>query len=106
MILGGELVPISRLSSAFLSPPTPMHLQFAYYESSLVVEFLVEKFGLASLKDILADLAEGEEINSVISRRTAPIDQIGLSRRPDNSILLTRRHWQNGSQSTQTAFGL
>ena len=76
MILGGELVPISRLSSAFLSPPTPMHLQFAYYESSLVVEFLVDKFGLDSLKAILEDLAEGEEINAVISRRMAPIEKI------------------------------
>ena len=76
MILAGELIPISRLSSAFLSPPTPMHLQFAYYESSLVVEFLVDKFGLTSLKAILADLAEGEEINTVISRRTAPIEKI------------------------------
>ncbi len=76
MILAGELVPIGRLSSTFLSPPTPMHLQFAYYESSLVVEFLVEKFGLTSLKAILADLAEGEEINTVISRRTAPIEKI------------------------------
>ncbi len=76
MILTGELVPISRLSSAFLSPPTPMHLQFAYYESSLVVEFLVDKFGLESLKDVLADLAKGEEINAVISRRMAPIEKI------------------------------
>ena len=76
MILAGDLVPISRLSSAFLSPPTPMHLQFAYYESSLVVEFLVDKYGLESLKDILADLAEGEEINAVISRRIAPIEKI------------------------------
>jgi len=76
MILAGELVPISRLSSAFLSPPTPMHLQFAYYESSLVVEFLVDNYGLESLKDILADLAKGEEINAVISRRMAPIEKI------------------------------
>ncbi|MBN1803858.1 MAG: tetratricopeptide repeat protein [Sedimentisphaerales bacterium] len=76
MILGGELVPISKLSGAFLSPPTPMHLQFAYYESSLVVEFLIDKFGLESLKAVLSDLAEGQEINSVISNRTAPIEQI------------------------------
>ncbi|MHC4241943.1 MAG: peptidase MA family metallohydrolase [Planctomycetota bacterium] len=76
MILAGELIPISRLSSAFLSPPTPMHLQFAYYESSLVVEFLVDKYGLESIKDILADLAEGQEINAVISRRMAPIEKI------------------------------
>ncbi|MCP4611215.1 MAG: tetratricopeptide repeat protein [Planctomycetes bacterium] len=76
MILAGELVPISKLSSAFLSPPTPMHLQFAYYESSLVVEFLVDNYGLESLKDILADLAKGEEINAVISRRMAPIEKV------------------------------
>ena len=76
MILGGELTPISKLSSAFLSPRTPMHLQFAYYESSLVVEFLIERFGLETLKAILADLAKGEEINSVISKRAAPIEKV------------------------------
>jgi len=76
MVLGGELTPISKLSSTFLSPRTPMHLQFAYYESSLVVEFLVKQFGYESLKAILADLAKGEEINSVISRRAAPLEDI------------------------------
>ena len=29
-----------------MSPPSPMHLQFAYYQSGLVVEFLVERFGI------------------------------------------------------------
>jgi tetratricopeptide (TPR) repeat protein len=53
-----------------------MHLQFAYYESSLVVEFIIERFGYSSLKAILADLAKGEEINSVISRHTEPIEKI------------------------------
>jgi len=76
MVLEGELTPISKLSSAFLSPRTPTHLQFAYYESSLVVEFLVKQFGYESLKAILADLAKGEEINSVISRRAAPLEDI------------------------------
>jgi hypothetical protein len=51
MILTGELTPVGKLSGAFLSPPTPMHLQFAYYESSLVVEFLIERFGLQSSGD-------------------------------------------------------
>jgi tetratricopeptide (TPR) repeat protein len=76
MILGEELTPISGLSGAFLNPPSPMHLQFAYYESSLVVEFLVERFGLASLKAILGDLAEGEQIDAAISKRAAPIEEI------------------------------
>ncbi len=76
MILGGELTPISELSGAFLSPESPKHLQFAYYESALVVEFLVERFGFESIKAILADLAEGGEINESISKHTAPMKQI------------------------------
>jgi tetratricopeptide (TPR) repeat protein len=76
MILGGELTPISRLSSAFLSPPTPMHLQFAYYESSLVVEFLVDRYGLEAVKAILSDLGKGEEINHVIAKHTMAMDEL------------------------------
>ncbi len=76
MILSGELTPVSKLSAAFLSPPTPMHLQFAYYESELVVEFLVERFGFDALKAILADLGKGEEINAAIAKHTAPLKQI------------------------------
>jgi tetratricopeptide (TPR) repeat protein len=76
MILGAELTPISNLSAAFLNPPSPMHLQFAYYESSLVVEFLVERFGYETLKAILADLAKGEQINAAIARHAAPLAEI------------------------------
>ena len=36
MILHGELTPLGQLSSAFLAPKDSQHLQFAYYESSLV----------------------------------------------------------------------
>jgi tetratricopeptide (TPR) repeat protein len=76
MILGDKLTPISELSAAFISPPTPNHLQFAYYESALVVEFIVDRYGLESLKAILSDLAEGEEINAVISKHAEPIKDI------------------------------
>jgi len=50
-----------------------VHLQFAYYESSLVVEFLVERFSYKTLKTVLADLAKGEQINAAISRCAAPL---------------------------------
>ena len=33
MILGEDLVPVSKLSAAFMQPKTPAHLGFAYYES-------------------------------------------------------------------------
>jgi tetratricopeptide (TPR) repeat protein len=76
MILAGELTPVGDLSAAFLDPSSAEHLQFAYYESSLVVEFLVERFGLEALKAVLGDLEKGDQINSAISRRAAPIKQI------------------------------
>lgn len=73
MILSDELAPISKLSAAFLAPPSPAHLEFAYYQSSLVVEFLVNRFGLDSLKAVLRELADGVEINSVLEKHTAPL---------------------------------
>src|SRR5947199_1501630 len=76
MTLGDDLTPVSKLSAAFLAPASEMHLQFAYYESSLVVEFLVQRFGLERLKAILRDLGEGVEINDAIEKHTAPMATI------------------------------
>ena len=76
LILTGELTPLGKLSSAFLSPKDSQHLLFAYYESSLVIEFVVQKFGLESLKKILADLRDGKEINPAIAAHTLPLPEI------------------------------
>ncbi|MBI5383472.1 MAG: tetratricopeptide repeat protein [Verrucomicrobia bacterium] len=73
MVLGDELTPVSKLSGAFLTPRSELHLQFAYYQSSLVVQFLVERFGFGKLKAILRQLGEGAEINQVIAQHTAPM---------------------------------
>ncbi len=76
MILDGELTPVAHLSGAFLTPPSAAHLQFAYYESSLVVEFLVGRFGAAKLQAILHDLGEGADINQAIAQHTVPLPEI------------------------------
>jgi tetratricopeptide (TPR) repeat protein len=76
MVMSGELTPVGKLSAAFLAPKTSHHLQFAYYESSLVVEFLVKQFGQESLQQILRDLGNGVEINSAIATNTAPLEKI------------------------------
>lgn len=76
MILGDELTPVGDLSSAFLTAKSDLHLQFAYYESSLVVQFLVEKFGVEKLRNILADLATGKEVNKAIVEHTAPLEKL------------------------------
>jgi len=76
MILGNELTPVSKLSAAFLAPRSDLYLQFAYYESSLVVEFMVQRFGLEHLKALLRDLSEGTEINEAIQKNTVPMERI------------------------------
>ena len=63
MILSDDLTPVSKLSSAFLQASSSMHLQFAYFESSLVVRFLIEKFGEESVVGILDSLGKGVPIN-------------------------------------------
>lgn len=76
MLLGEDYVPIAQLSGAFLSPKTPLHLQFAYYEASLVVEFLVGRFGLPPLQAVLCDLREGTPINEALPRHTLPLETL------------------------------
>ncbi len=76
MILGTELTPVSKLSGAFLRPKSAAHLQFAYFESSLVVEWLVKKWGVEKMRALLADLARGVEINAALAARFAPIEKL------------------------------
>ena len=76
MILGDDLTKVSELSGAFLNPPSGLHLQFAYYESSLVVEFLVDKYGHESLVEILTALSSGMPINDALSASVGSIDKL------------------------------
>jgi tetratricopeptide (TPR) repeat protein len=76
MLLGDSFVPISRLSGAFLNPPSPLHLQFAYFESSLAAQYLVEKHGHATLKRILVDLGAGMPINDSLARYAGSLDAL------------------------------
>jgi len=76
MLLGDDLTPVSQLSGAFLVPRSGEHLQFAYYQSSLVVEFLVDRFGFDALVAVLHELRTGTDINAAIERHTAPMAEI------------------------------
>ncbi len=74
MILGTGLVPVSQLSGAFLQPKTPMHLQFAYFESSLVVEYWIEKYGMNAMRRLLEDLAIGMPASEALKRAPGSLD--------------------------------
>ena len=76
MILGDDFTPIGKLSGAFLAPKSSQHLMFAYYESSLAVEFMIEKYGLEAIRNILRDLGAGEEINKTIAAHTAELSKV------------------------------
>jgi tetratricopeptide (TPR) repeat protein len=76
MLRGKELVPLGALSRAFLDAKSGEHVMFAYFESALAVEFLVERYGFDALKAILRDLGEGAEINAAIAARTAPLPEV------------------------------
>lgn len=76
MILDGQATPVSKLSGAFLAPPSPQHLQFAYYESSLVIRYIVEKYGMESLQKVLTDLGEAIPINTALAKHTVAIEKL------------------------------
>ncbi len=75
-ILAGLLTPIRELSGAFLRPETPADLNFAYFQSSLVVEVFIEKYGIDALKKVLDDLATGLPIDPALERHLASLDQL------------------------------
>lgn len=75
-IVKGEAKPIGKLSMAFMTAPSPLHLQFAYYQSYLAVDFLIAKHGVENLKKILRDLGEGKEINAAIEAHTMPLEKL------------------------------
>ena len=76
LINSDDLTPVSQLSAAFLNPKSPQHLQFAYYESSLVVRYVIEKYGLDMLKRVLTDLSIGMPINESLTRYVGSLGQL------------------------------
>ena len=72
----GRLTPIGEMSSAFLAPESNMDLQFAYYQSSMVVEFMVERYGIEPLRKVLLDLGRGVKINPALEEHFAPLSEL------------------------------
>lgn len=80
MILEGEaLTPVSEMSQAFFQAGSGQDIMFAYYQSMLIVEFLVENFGLDALRGILKDLGEGVLINDAIAKHTVPMQELEIA---------------------------
>lgn len=102
MLLGGDLVPVSQLSGAFLEPKTPMHLQLAYYQSSLAVEHLIERHGMPALQRILVDLGVGMPINETLERHTGSLKTLD----EDYNAFVKKRAEEFGSRLDWSDDGL
>jgi tetratricopeptide (TPR) repeat protein len=76
MTLSDDLTPVHALSSAFLESKSGLHLQYAYYESSMVVEYLISEHGLEKLLQVLTDLGVGMPINDALRRVTGSLEQL------------------------------
>ncbi len=76
LIMKGELKAIDDLSAAFMAPEDDLHLQFAYYQSYLVVEHIVQKYGQQAIEKILHDLGDGVLINDAIARHTTKLAEL------------------------------
>ncbi|HVU38954.1 MAG TPA: tetratricopeptide repeat protein [Opitutales bacterium] len=75
-ILAGQMQPISSMSAAFLQAQKMSDTQFAYFESELVVQYLLEKYGMDHLKALLQSLGSGMEMNEALAKNFAPVAQL------------------------------
>ena len=75
-VLVGKVTPVAELSSAFLTAKSGEDLNFAYYESSMLVEHLVTVHGLPALNAILKDLNDGIQMNEALDRHTKGLDEL------------------------------
>ncbi|MEO2034013.1 MAG: hypothetical protein ABGZ35_18215 [Planctomycetaceae bacterium] len=73
-ILRGEVTSVGRLSSAFLEAKTGDDLNFAYYESSMVVEYFIDQRGHDGLIAVLKDLNAGLQINDALERNSTDLE--------------------------------
>jgi tetratricopeptide (TPR) repeat protein len=74
-LMKGQFTPIERMSEAFRSG-NGAELDFAYFQSGLIVDWLVKKRGANALRGLLEDLGKGSDVNEAISKRYGPISQL------------------------------
>ena len=78
-ILDREAHPISDMSAVFLQAQTDEDVQFAYFQSYLVVKFIFEKFGEESMRKVLHALGEGTNTNEALETHVAALEFLDRS---------------------------
>ena len=71
-LLEDEISPIESLDKLFAG----RDIMLGYFQSSLVVEFMVERFGIKSMQRILNDLASAVPIEKAFEAHSLPLSQL------------------------------
>ena len=101
-ILGDKITPIGQLSSAFLTAKSGEDMNFAYYESSMVVEHIVSAHGLPALKAVLNEISTGIQINDALDRHTGGLEALETSFR--SFLKEQAKGWAAGVDFSKEAF--
>jgi tetratricopeptide (TPR) repeat protein len=69
-----KLLPIGELNNGFVRPTYPAQVEVSYYQSSLVLELIEQKYGANALRDMLRGYAAGKATEGVFRDvlRTTP----------------------------------
>ena len=70
------LIPIENLSAALTAFNEPGTISFAYYQSSLLIEYILETFGEPALREILGDLRKNAIAEKSFERRLTTLDKL------------------------------
>lgn len=85
----GDLWKISELSAAFTRPDRPNGVVIAYHQSSLVIHYLVEKYGFPKIVEALKLYGQGKHDDQVLTTITGKsLDELDTEFR----AFLTRRY--------------
>lgn len=76
MLEADGLIPIADLSAALTAFNDPDTINFAYYEASILVEYILEAYGDAALRKVLGDLRRSGIAEKSLARRLAPLDEL------------------------------
>jgi len=101
-----ELTPLGQIERRlFFAPTNSAHLLFAYYESSLVVEFIVTVSDWTRLKKILGDLRDGKETTKPSPRTRLCCLNWKSNLPPSRAIALINLHGRRHHEAAGDSFG-
>jgi predicted Zn-dependent protease len=74
-LLSGKITPVESMAEPFRSGDMA-ELDFAYFQSGLLVDWMVEKAGMPALKALLSDISKGADAVSAMSKRFGPASKM------------------------------